>query len=433
MIEEQIKGQMSIFDLDIWSGKMSPEPSVPTKAKTSAPSLKKQRVSQIRTPLFLDLRGGVGHQAAASWEMGGLLLGAYTMHSFGECPSEERESRLSQILEERPHLKYCLSAKACQGILRRADRRGKELPTQLRIALERQSVSLNEQVVMGGVKESLSSESGQAPCQHSTISQFSKCLNPWEVQSKRIQPENGIADALYSGEKTWGGGQSYVAQGIDGDIARTLTSRQDGSICPDKGPDLVYCLQGNGIDRADTAGCNGKGWREDESYTLNTIDRPAVAYSFDSVASNSMKSSNPHSGCREVDVSKTLDCANPDPSKNQGGVAIVCGVDVYNQTTTGDKSHPLRSAAADADHVPCVYREPIPINTMVGTRTTEEKRTTMGIGNPGDPQFTISAAHSHAIVCSQDAYDKYEQTEAGASLKASGGNYGGGTENIVIQ
>lgn len=38
----------------------------------------------------------------------------------------------------------------------------------------------------------------------------------------------------------------------------------------------VFCLQGNGIDRADTAGCNGKGWKADESYTLNTIDRPAV-------------------------------------------------------------------------------------------------------------------------------------------------------------
>lgn len=40
----------------------------------------------------------------------------------------------------------------------------------------------------------------------------------------------------------------------------------------------VVCLQGNGIDRADTANCNGKGWKEDVSYTLNTIDRPAVAY-----------------------------------------------------------------------------------------------------------------------------------------------------------
>ena len=30
----------------------------------------------------------------------------------------------------------------------------------------------------------------------------------------------------------------------------------------------VICLQGNGIDRADTAGCNGRGWTENVSYTL---------------------------------------------------------------------------------------------------------------------------------------------------------------------
>lgn len=40
----------------------------------------------------------------------------------------------------------------------------------------------------------------------------------------------------------------------------------------------VIALQANGIDRADTAGCNGAGWREDQSYTLNTIDRHAVCY-----------------------------------------------------------------------------------------------------------------------------------------------------------
>lgn len=40
----------------------------------------------------------------------------------------------------------------------------------------------------------------------------------------------------------------------------------------------AYCLQGNGIDRALTAGCNGKGWKEGQYYTLNTIDRPAIAY-----------------------------------------------------------------------------------------------------------------------------------------------------------
>jgi DNA (cytosine-5)-methyltransferase 1 len=52
-------------------------------------------------------------------------------------------------------------------------------------------------------------------------------------------------------------------------------------------------------------------------------NKPCVAYSFDSLASNSMKSSNPHSGCREVDIAKTLDTTDPNPSKNQGGIAIV--------------------------------------------------------------------------------------------------------------
>ncbi len=85
----------------------------------------------------------------------------------------------------------------------------------------------------------------------------------------------------------------------------------------------VIALQGNGIDRADTAGCNGKGWREDVCYTLNTIDRPAV-FSFDSLSSNSMKSSNPHSGCRQVEIAKCIDTTNPDPSKNQGGMAVDC-------------------------------------------------------------------------------------------------------------
>ena len=41
---------------------------------------------------------------------------------------------------------------------------------------------------------------------------------------------------------------------------------------------VCYALQGNGIDRSATAGCNGKGWNEDICYTLNTVDRPATVY-----------------------------------------------------------------------------------------------------------------------------------------------------------
>ena len=72
-----------------------------------------------------------------TWE-DGALLGEYTMHSFGESPKEENASRLSQILEDSAHPKYYLSAKACQGILNRAEKRGKELPEVLKTALMEQ-------------------------------------------------------------------------------------------------------------------------------------------------------------------------------------------------------------------------------------------------------------------------------------------------------
>lgn len=71
-----------------------------------------------------------------------------------------------------------------------------------------------------------------------------------------------------------GNGDGETCPTITGDHNNRVTDYT--ALCIEKTP--VYCLQGNGIDRADTAGCNGKGWREDKCYTLNTIDRPAVCY-----------------------------------------------------------------------------------------------------------------------------------------------------------
>ena len=43
-----------------------------------------------------------------------------------------------------------------------------------------------------------------------------------------------------------------------------------------------------------------------------------------------------------------------------------------------------------------------------------------------------TAKNAGNVICfSQDAYDKYEEAQHAASLKASGGNYGGGSENLV--
>ena len=82
------------------------------------------------------LGGGI-----ATWTDDGVLLGELSTLNTGECPNVVVESRLSQILEDAPHPKYCLSAKACLGILRRAERRGKDLPEKLKMALRMQSES----------------------------------------------------------------------------------------------------------------------------------------------------------------------------------------------------------------------------------------------------------------------------------------------------
>ena len=60
------------------------------------------------------------------------------------------------------------------------------------------------------------------------------------------------------------------------------------------------------------------------------------------------------------------------------------------------------------------YRE----NDTCGTLTAEQNQSIRG---------------DTPIVVSQDAYDKYTKGEKSASLKASGGNLGGGSETLVIQ
>lgn len=72
------------------------------------------------------------------------------------------------------------------------------------------------------------------------------------------------------------GAFAYDARGNgDGVTVNTITGDHENRITDYT---TVVCLQDNGIERAETAGCSDKSWKEDTCYTLNTIDRPAVAY-----------------------------------------------------------------------------------------------------------------------------------------------------------
>ena len=252
------EGQLSIEDVfspDLWSGRTSQEHLVQTAAKTSEPLSKKPQRSSAKMPLFLDLRGANGHRADASWEKGGALLGVYTMHSFGECPSAARESRLSQILEENPLLKYCLSAKACQGILRRAQTRGKELPKILKETLEKQSLSKNEPDVRGGARESSSRENEQEHSQPLTT-------NP--SSSKAYGRSSYASNAMLSPNPHSG---IYEA-----DTARTLDNNGGNPACNQGG---MIVLEGNGARESH----KGPGYAESETmFTLNTVEQHSVCY-----------------------------------------------------------------------------------------------------------------------------------------------------------
>ena len=271
--------QLSLF------GKMYQERSVPTAERTSAPCWKNLHAWNSQTLLFLDLRGGAdGAKPEQSQEPDGVLLGDSSTLNIGESPSVESESLLSQILEVNAPLKYYLSERACRGILTRASRRGKALPDLLKTAL----LEMIEWWQRGGRNAAY------------TLKIRSGCAG-------------GGKGALVQTEKTG-----------------TLSTLQDQTLFQP-----AYCLAGNIIDRSETAGANGLGVKENQSYTLNTVDRPAVAYSINPLASNSMKSANPNSGFNETNVSRTLDCFDPNHAKNQGGLAIVQAT-VFDARGNGD-------------------------------------------------------------------------------------------------
>lgn len=93
--------------------------------------------------------GGVRTSEASSgrWPQSGVLVesdtesgGEFWTRSSSEWPSAAAVSLLSGSLETSPDLpRYSLSRRACEGILRRAERRGKPLPPLLERALRAQA------------------------------------------------------------------------------------------------------------------------------------------------------------------------------------------------------------------------------------------------------------------------------------------------------
>lgn len=167
-----LDGQITWQDRGIAFGKTYQEPLVPIKEQTSKESSRSLSTSQTRMlPMCLCLKtesGASQDTSTMNWD-DGVLPGLLTMHSItglhkdengllwcvistdylpeklyltlntGERPREQNQAKLSDILQDDADCKYNLSSRACLGILRRAEKRGKELPEVLKEALESQA------------------------------------------------------------------------------------------------------------------------------------------------------------------------------------------------------------------------------------------------------------------------------------------------------
>ena len=113
---------LTTLNPNISSGKMSLEFCPQTKEKTLAPSSGRFKKSGMGSPTEL-------------W-----------MLNISEYPKDVKESLLLDVLQGTGEVqqRYSLSPKACRGILRRADRKGKILPKKLEEALLQTTGGLRE-------------------------------------------------------------------------------------------------------------------------------------------------------------------------------------------------------------------------------------------------------------------------------------------------
>jgi len=155
-----------------------------------------------------------------------------------------------------------------------------------------------------------------------------------------------------------------------------------------------------------------------------------IAFSLDSKESNSMKSANPNSGCRETEIARTIDTTNPDPSKNQGGIAIlqeaicIAGNTIDRQPKNGGNG--LGCQADIAYTLTSTDRHSVcePYQKVVGALCRGDEK---GIGN----QYVSQDK------CIIDGFGIYGQSQFGnysegcTTLRAQGGDNGGGSENLI--
>ena len=202
-----------------------------------------------------------------------------------------------------------------------------------------------------------------------------------------------------------------------------------------------------------------------------------TCYNICAYASNSMKSDNPHSGIYRTNKTRTLDLNGGNPACNQGGTMIlVAGFKPGASAMAGSVAYHIEKAPTlasmesgnkvavaiyDIQHRADVIRKVgkicptltarmgtgghnVPIvhslslqGSMIGRK---EKNGPRGSGILDEQCFTLNTVDRHAVcktekgtVFGKTSFAAYEATKITPSLRASGGDLGGGSEMIYME
>jgi hypothetical protein len=113
--------------------------NLPLHMQESLPSIAHGGLYGKMSPEFCpQTKDGISLPLSGNWSNSGMACAGecWTLSTL-EFPNDGKESLLSDILETGAlPPRFFLSAKAARGILRRAEKRGKELPERLRRALD---------------------------------------------------------------------------------------------------------------------------------------------------------------------------------------------------------------------------------------------------------------------------------------------------------
>lgn len=120
-----------------------------------------------------------------------------------------------------------------------------------------------------------------------------------------------------------------------------------------------------------------------------------------------------------AEPSKSANCVVEKVAAFMGGQGAKAGSIAY----ADDGCTPtIKSAPSGGNTVPDVV---YPINTMVATRGgADDGRTTFGVGEANDPQFTLSSAHEHAVCFQQNQREEVrDMGDASGTLSAEPGSH----------